>query len=47
MDKNLEAYLKSLDFDDEDIEPTDDDLEYEEEFGFDDGFEDAYERGEE
>ena len=34
-------------FDDEDIEPTDDDLEYEEEFGLDDGFEDAYERGEE
>ena len=34
-------------FDDEDIEPTDDDLEYEEEFGFDEGFEDAYERGEE
>ena len=34
-------------FDDEDIEPTDDDLDYEEEFGFDDGFEDAYERGEE
>ena len=34
-------------FDDEDIEPTDDDLDYEEEFGFDEGFEDAYERGEE
>ena len=34
-------------FDNEDIEPTDDDLEYEEEFGLDDGFEDAYERGEE
>ena len=34
-------------FEDEDIEPTDDDLDYEEEFGFDDGFEDAYERGEE
>ena len=35
------------DFDHEDIEPTDDDLDYEEEFGFDEGFEDAYERGEE
>ena len=33
--------------DDEDLEPTDEDLEYEEEFGFQDGFEDAYERGEE
>jgi DNA-directed RNA polymerase subunit beta len=33
--------------DDEDIEPTDDDLDFEEEFGYDDGFEDAYERGEE
>ena len=33
--------------DDEDMEPTDDDLDFEEEFGYDDGFEDAYERGEE
>ena len=44
---SCEEDLKNLEFDDEDIEPTDDDLEYEEEFGFDEGFEDAYERGEE
>ena len=32
---------------DEDLEPTDEDLEYEEEYGLDDYQEDAYERGEE
>ena len=31
----------------EDMEPSDDDLEYEEEYGLDDYQEDAYERGEE
>ena len=33
--------------DEEDLEPTDEDLEYEEEYGLDDYQEDAYERGEE
>jgi DNA-directed RNA polymerase subunit beta len=31
----------------EDFDPDDDDLDYEEEYGLDDNFEDAYERGEE
>ena len=34
-------------FDDFDTEPTDEDLDYEEEYGLDDNYEDAYERGEE
>ncbi len=39
--------VQDEDDEDEDLEPTDEDLEYEEEYGLDDYQDDAYERGEE
>ena len=39
--------VQDEDDEDEDLEPTDEDLEYEEEYGLDDYHDDAYERGEE
>ena len=46
-DSDYEGVQDEEDDDLEDMEPSDDDLEYEEEYGLDDFQEDAYERGEE
>ena len=46
-DNTDESDYEDVQDEDEDLEPTDEDLEYEEEYGLDDYQEDAYERGEE